>query len=402
MKPEVSLFGDQRLSQSDALDLTIKSLNTYGPLYKHWAVAFSGGKDSTATVTTIAHLLDTGQVERPESLTVLYADTRMELPPLHNAAMAILERLRVKGFDTRVVLPEVDRRFYVYMFGKGVPPSHSGFRWCTGALKIDPMVNALRSLRDLRAEKFLMLTGVRLGESAARDNRIVLSCSKNGTECGQGYYQRDIPSAVADTLAPIVHWRICHVWDWLVQAETEHGWPTFAVAETYGMDHEGSSHEIGARTGCVGCPVAHADTALETVLKKPRWSYLEPLKRLRQVYAELSRPSNRLRRSANTYGPLVMQAREWGIEQILEIEQEVNRRARESGRPEISLINAEELSRIRGLIAAKTWPDGWTGEERRGTALDEVASESGELVAIEWMHGGGRQATLAIELLEEV
>ena len=43
-----------------------------------------------------------------------------------------------------------------------------------------------------------MLTGVRIGESAARDQRIALSCTKDGGECGQGWFQQTSSQAVAD------------------------------------------------------------------------------------------------------------------------------------------------------------------------------------------------------------
>ncbi|TEB41488.1 FAD synthetase, partial [Flavobacterium circumlabens] len=54
----------------------------------------------------------------------------------------------------------------------------------------------------------LMLTGVRLGESAVRDQRINTSCSKDGAECGQGWYQSGLQNDLCSTLAPILHWRV--------------------------------------------------------------------------------------------------------------------------------------------------------------------------------------------------
>jgi DNA sulfur modification protein DndC len=102
----LSLFDSDRLSLDRSIELTVESLRAYGALYRHWAIAFSGGKDSAATVTLVADLLEQGAVPRPDSITVLYADTRQELPPLHNAALALLGNLRSRGFDTRIVLPE--------------------------------------------------------------------------------------------------------------------------------------------------------------------------------------------------------------------------------------------------------------------------------------------------------
>jgi DNA sulfur modification protein DndC len=84
---------------------------------------------------------------KPDSLTVLYADTRQELPPLHNAAMALLDNLRERDFDTRVVLPQMDHRYFVYMLGRGVPPPSNTFRWRTPKLKVMSMERELDALR---------------------------------------------------------------------------------------------------------------------------------------------------------------------------------------------------------------------------------------------------------------
>lgn len=83
MRNQISLFDDQRLTLEDSIDLTRQSMLGYGVEYRHWAIAYSGGKDSTAVVTVLCYLIDTQQIPTPETLTVLYADTRQELPPLH-------------------------------------------------------------------------------------------------------------------------------------------------------------------------------------------------------------------------------------------------------------------------------------------------------------------------------
>ena len=374
----LSFFEADRLTLQDALELTAQSLSVYAENYRHWAIAFSGGKDSSASVTLIAHLIETGRVPQPASLTVLYADTRMELPPLQISAMGVLGALEQRGIQTQVVLPALDDRFFVYMFGRGVPPPKNRFRWCTPQLKVDPMLNALQSLRDAAGEKILMLTGVRLGESAARDQRIALTCGKDGAECGQGWFQETTPTAIADTLAPILHWRVCHVWDWLTFDAPALGFPTTAVAEAYGGDE---AEERNARTGCVGCNLASKDVALDNVLRIPHWQYLAPFKRLKPLYAELQLFRNRLQKQAerkrdgslsanpDRKGPLTLKARRYGLDIILGIQDEINAAARRQGRPEVSLINNEELARIEQLMVANTWPNGWSGDELHGDVL---------------------------------
>jgi len=361
-----SLFDGDRMRLVDALELTAQSLNAYGALYDHWAIAFSGGKDSSATVAAVVYLIRSGRVTAPKTLTVLMSDTRMELPPLFATAMTILAELRALGIRTQVVMPTLEDRFFVYMLGRGVPPPSNTFRWCTAQLKIEPMLAALKALRDEHGKKFLMLTGVRVGESAARDGRIAMSCGRNNSECGQGWYQEATPEAVADTLAPLLHWRLCHVWDWLTglaPAGFEHGLSTKLIAAVYGQDEDLETH---ARTGCVGCNLASRDLALEQIIRRPQWAGYAPLLELRGLYAELKKPHNRIRKDGTEtrkdgalvanpcrMGPLTFEARLWALDQVKRIQWIAG----------VDLINAEEEAKIRELIEAKTWPRGWDGTE---------------------------------------
>jgi DNA sulfur modification protein DndC len=379
MKQQASYFDDHRMTLMDSLELTAQNMHAYAGAYRHWAIAYSGGKDSTATVTAILYLLAQGRIPAPDSLTVLYADTRQELPPLHLGALRMLEAVRQRGVAAHVVLPKIDDRYWVYVLGRGVPPPNNNtLRWCTPQLKVEPMAHALRALRDQHGEKFLMLTGVRIGESAARDQRIALSCSKNGGECGQGWFQQTLPDAVADTLAPLLHWRVCHVWDWLMLHQADHGLPTALVAEVYGGDE---AEELNARTGCIGCPLATRDLALDYILSLPQWNYLAPLKRIRELNATLRLFANRkqkdgernqdgrLSSNPNRKGPLTLTARATGRATLLGIQAEINARADAYGRPRIDLLNAEEEARIRELIALRTYPRRWSDADPDATEL---------------------------------
>lgn len=387
MKSQASLFDAQRRTLKDSIALTAQSLQVFGASHRHWAIAYSGGKDSSATVTVVVHLIESGDVPRPETLTVLYADTRQEIPPLHFSAMKMLDRLSQRGIKTQVVLPELNDRYFVYMFGRGIPPPNNRtLRWCTPQIKVKPMIKALKALRDEHGEKFLMLTGVRVGESATRDQRIALSCGRNGAECGQGWFQESTPDSVADTLAPLLHWRVCHVWDWLMFEAPAFGFPTNPVAETYGGEE---AQEMNARTGCIGCPLAEKDTALDYVISLPQWAYLAPLKHLHTLYRELRQFKFRLQKfgernndgllssNPNRKGPLTMNARRYGLSTVLSVQDKVNAVAHAQGRPEINLINAEELERINELIAANTWPQRWTGKEFLGDVLIPLIHQSG-------------------------
>jgi DNA sulfur modification protein DndC len=376
---QISLFEDQRLDLESSIELSLASLSAYGERYRHWAIAYSGGKDSSATVAFVAWAIKSGKVAAPESLSILYADTRQELPPLQQTAVKLLNVLRNDGYNAEVVLPPLDKRFYVYMLGRGVPPPKNRFRWCTVALKVDPMMAALSNLREQAGEKLLMLTGVRIGESAARDQRIAVSCSKDSGECGQGWFQVSTPKSVADTLAPLLHWRLCHIYDWLYFEQSRHGYNVDKIAVVYGEDD--------ARTGCIGCNLVNKDTALIRLVKTPEWAHLSPLLELKPLFRELIKAKWRIRKSepevrkdgkysqnVQRLGPLTMEARAYGLERVLDIQ----------GRASVDLINTEEEARIRELWATNTWPHGWQGDEIAGNiAIDSLRLTSRGEIAVQ-------------------
>jgi DNA sulfur modification protein DndC len=318
-------------------------------------------------VTFLAWALRTGQVARPMSLKVLYADTRQELPPLQATAVKLLQRLEREGIETQMVLPEMDDRFYVYMLGYGVPPPSNRFRWCTPKLKVEPMMRALQARYESAGERLLSITGVRLGESAARDQRIAVSCSKDSGECGQGWFHVASGEAIADTLAPLVHWRLCHVYDWLYFEQPRHGYDeVIGIADVYG--------DGDVRTGCIGCPLASRDNALEALVKRPEWGYLSPLLELKPMFREMKKARNRKRKAepealkgggyaknGQRMGPLTMAARGEFFEQVLEIQGRCN--AGRGNQPVIDLINEAEQGRIREMWAGDMWPRKWSADD---------------------------------------
>ena len=397
-----------RLQMDQSIDMTIASLEAYGERYRDWSIAYSGGKDSTSLVTIVVWLILSGKVRAPRTLRVLYADTRQELLPLAITAERVREKilehaeaLAAMGcrLTFEVVMALLDKRFLVYMLGRGVPPPNNNtLRWCTEQIKIQPMKRALERVAvDLGfgemvagkrgalayqgngSGKLLVLTGVRQGESAIRDGRIAMSCGRNGAECGQGWYQETLPGAVCDTLAPLLHWRVCHVWAWLWTWAPEDAfgdWPTKLLAEAYGGRDGDDAAESQARTGCNGCPLAEKDTALDGLVAMPQWAYLAPLKRLRPLYRRLREPVMRLRMpggekrkdgklspNQNRMGPLKLDARLVALEEVLAIQAEVNVNARAHDRPLLDILNAEEEARVRELVAAGTWPNKWSGSE---------------------------------------
>ncbi len=124
-----SLFGDQRLQMTESIDLTIASPRHYGPDHRHWAVAWSGGKDSTALVTLVVYLIESGKVPRPETFTVLYADTRLELLPLWLSAKVVHEPAAMKRLEQIVhpMLGASRQKFFQDAEASGAPAVFGGF-----------------------------------------------------------------------------------------------------------------------------------------------------------------------------------------------------------------------------------------------------------------------------------
>lgn len=370
-----------RINMRDSIQMTADTLNAYRQRFGKWSIAWSGGKDSTATVTLIVYLIENGMVKAPDRLRILYADTRMELPPLAIAALGIIDDLRSRGIEVEVVCAPVEKRLLPYILGRGIPPPNNNtLRYCTRQLKVDPMREATEQL----GADWLTITGVRIGESVMRDARIALSCSKDGSECGQGHFFQELNN----TLAPIIHWRVCHVWEWLKHwaPQPQFGdWNTSLLADAYGGDE---AEEINARTGCICCPLASKDTALEAIIKMPRWAYMAPLSQLRDVYNEMRAPIHRLRQfgerkkngqySKNTMrmGPLSMAARKFFFNKILDIQIQINFSAEQFGGLAIELLNHEEIAFIRMCWSTDVWPKGWTGHEMSAALLhDEIRSD---------------------------
>lgn len=375
----------------ECVERTLMNMLAHATAYDHWIFAFSGGKDSTTAATVIVTLVEMGLLPRPKSMTVMYADTRMELPPLQASARAIMARLRLMGVECVEVTAPIDDRFFVYMLGRGVPPPSNTFRWCTPQIKVEPMTAAIRERMATLDGRALTITGVRRGESAARDQRISLSCSRNGAECGQGWLQTDLPGELTDTFAPIDHWSLCMVWDWLTVFApwAQFGaWPTGLLAEGYGGEED-------MRTGCVECSLIEHDGALGAVMRLQGWDHLQPLTGLKALYRELRKPQYRKRQPGFQYrkdgslqsnqqrmGPLTFEARLWALDRVLAIQTEVNGAADRLGREGMVLIDAEEEARIRELVSARTWPNGWSGDEPNADVWLDTVNNDGSVQPI--------------------
>ncbi|WP_211230119.1 phosphoadenosine phosphosulfate reductase family protein, partial [Desulfovirgula thermocuniculi] len=325
--------------------------------YTHWVVTFSGGKDST-TVLILALEVALSGTTRPDRIDVVYADTGVEIPAIREYALSFLDYLknfpRIKKLPIHyhVVTPCVEESFWVCLLGKGYPPPHQRFRWCTRRLKIEPVENALRSVSHPR--KTAVLTGVRVGESANRNIGLYRSCRRGG-ECGQGAWLNYSSRLGATYLAPIFSWSECSVWDFLQLYAPLLGYPTGNLEESVYNGRE-------TRFGCWVCTVVRQDRAMEKITTLPRWNYLKPLLEFRQKLKDLgARPDLRVLRPDGKPGRLKLSLRKQLLSELLEIQEKLG----------LELLSQQELQAIQ-----KCWKRGFGDVYRTRTTHQARAGKT--------------------------
>ncbi len=286
--------------------------------FDHWISTFSGGKDSTTSVIMTLE----AALERPDKvrrIDVAYADTLIEIPSIHESAMAFLDSLRKSckleslPLFIHVATPAIEDRFWVRLLGKGYPPPHQRFRWCTKRLKIKPVEDALKQY--IQPNKSAIITGVRFGESKSRDQRLLQSCSRGG-ECGQGIWFQYSSRLQAGYLAPLIDWPECDVWDFLNFIGPDWGYNTQGLERIY------SGHDT--RFGCWMCTVVKQDKAMAKTVSLPEWSHLAPLGKFRNHVWEATRDirSRELHKDGSP-GRLTLAMRQNLLKQLLEAQSTV-------------------------------------------------------------------------------
>lgn len=315
----------------------------------HWIITFSGGKDSTATVILVLETALNAQLPL-KRVDVIYTDTLVEIPVIKRYALEFLEfltkfeRLQSLPLHFHVACPALSERFWVCLLGKGYPPPHQRFRWCTRRLKIEPVEARLRSV--IHPNRTAIITGVRFGESSARDRRLYESCRRGG-ECGQGVWSQYSSRLQAVYLAPIASWKACDVWDFLNLYAPLLGYPTGRLESEVYNGRE-------TRFGCWMCTVVRQDKAMEKIMSRPEWAYLRPLLDFREWVLRLtSFPESRYLRPDGKLGKLSLETRRQLLTKLLWLQENLG----------IDLISKEEVELIQ-----KLWLDpkyGKYGEVKR-------------------------------------
>lgn len=249
----------------------------------------------------------------------------------------------------------------------------------------DQVDTALASLRTYGAEydDWVITYSVRKGESSARDGRITASCSTNDGECGQGWYQQS-----KNALAPLLTWRICHIWRFLYSDDNILPVST-DIQAVYTVD---DFQDI--RTGCIGCGLLPVDNALKYLVKKTEWAWLEPYMQISAITDWLRMPAQRLRKvkaskkADGTYrnrtnapiGALTMDARKEGLSKFLAMQDEVRELSPDGKGHDI--ITGDMVKVIKSMWEDDVYPGDWTGNEPAGDEpFEPIIVINGKIVA---------------------
>jgi DNA sulfur modification protein DndC len=303
-------------------------------------VAYSGGKDSTFLLHHVLVLLNQ---MRSNPLTIVYADTLVENPLVHQHALEFLEKVKeyceAVGIDASILItqPEVNNTFWVNVVGRGYPVPSPWFRWCQKKLKIKPVKKILEGFSE-----GIMLVAVRTQESRARQKS--LKRRLNGMELEKNHLR---------VFAPIFDFTEEDIWEFLSQSLSPWGEDYSKVINLYKTargecplipEKSKFQNGCGMRFGCWVCTVVKEDKTLKNQAQDN-----EVLKRLyefRNWMAEFSLdPQNRLpfRRNGkpakNSKGVLSFRAREEILKKLQELEKLTG----------MQILSPEEMEEIKRI-----------------------------------------------------
>jgi DNA sulfur modification protein DndC len=296
-----------------------------------WVIAYSGGKDSTMTLQLA---LETIAEEPKKEIHILYADTKVEPPPVIDNAMRLLNKIdtwaKNKGLPViiKILHPKIEDSFFVLVLGKGYLPPTRWFRWCTERLKVKPIKKYIKSIIKEHGGCVVLL-GMRLRESTSRDRGL----KKRG-------YSKWMPFEGlkgAEIYAPILELTIEDVWTYLLNNNPPWGMDNHFLRSLYtGGDSSCSLFCGGIRFGCWVCTVVKKDKCTEGLSKLPEWEWLSMLTEYRdKLLIVRSDPKSRILKRVNGkeyLGPLSLKTRKTLYKELKELEKKMG----------YSIISAEE------------------------------------------------------------
>ncbi len=355
----------------------------------HWAVAWSGGKDSTCVLKMITEIvMDLPKEQRTRHIYVVMSDTIVENPELDIYMLDQMDLFNKWAkeadapFSAHMVFRPIEKGYFMLLLGKGYPLPSNSMRWCTDKLKIKPQEKFLEEL----APSFI-LSGVRRSESRQRG----LSIQKRSiSEKIAEYANGKLAAIGAKIFMPIVDFDVEDIWRNLRQptlwSSTEDIRRIYkeATGECGFVNPVGIEEKkvevCGARFGCWTCSVIVKDRSTDQMAKTHDW--MMPLTAWRtlqmRVYGRFTpaRPEGQPRKIRSLVikkykainfaimritkagygrngaefklgaGTLTMEVREMLLDELLKTQKEVNRLRAIEQLPAIDLIKKDELDAI--------------------------------------------------------
>lgn len=305
-----------------------------------WVIAFSGGKDSTATLQLIfSALSDLSPEKLTKEIHVLSNDTLVENPKVVDFLDRQLERILNTGrtrlflrdpqlFHVKKTTPKLDDTFWLNLIGKGYPAPNRWFRWCTERMKINPTNEYILDTVSKHGRAIIVL-GTRKDESSNRAN----SMSQYEVS-GVRLRKHSLPNAYV--FAPIADITNEEVWRYLVDYPNpwesnnrelvELYYSAFDILDCPLVIDKTTPSCGNSRFGCWVCTVVEKDKSMMgMIFNGEKW--MQPLLEFRDwLKSARDNPSKRMdkrRNGQDGIGPFTMEVRKEILEKIFQIEMEV-------------------------------------------------------------------------------
>lgn len=333
-----------------------------------WIIGFSGGKDSTVTLTLVwLSLLKIKNEFSEKHLTrdvwVVCNDTLVENPIITNYVNDILRKIENAAIKhslpikIKKTIPRLEDSFWVNLIGKGYPAPNNAFRWCTERLKIKPtsrFVDEIVNSEDNDHKEAIILVGTRKSESASRA-RSVKKHEIRGKRLTKHPLQKNV-----FVYSPIKELHLEEVWyiintfqsPWRAEKNQLFNIYSDASADDYECPTMVSNKEHKScgqsRFGCWTCTVVKKDKSISAQIENGE-EWLIPLRDVRDwIQEQRNIPENResFRRNGlpafNDMGVVKLKHRSEILEKVLDAQKNIN----DMG-IEIELITNQELIAIQ-------------------------------------------------------
>lgn len=372
---------------------------------RDWAIAWSGGKDSTCVMAMTMKMLEgLTKEQRKRNIHAVMSDTVVENPNLeqymHSQVKQLTKYIEAKEFPVTVSLVKRNptNSYFYLILGRGyfLPQNNGSGRWCTDRLKIKPQNNRLAEVNPS-----YILIGTRLSESTKRRASIEKWTGMNDLSYKIGDHASLTNSK---TFMPILDFTIEDVWSYLSKERLP--WGSSHAVRTLYREATGEcgftnpkatekkaakSESCGARFGCWTCPVILNDRSTEVMSETHAW--MKPLSEWRMLqlkvfgdyvpvkpkgqkrkersevlrqWREINKEIKKVSKSGHKrngkpmvdkttgeirvdQGTITVEAREYLFEELIKTENEVNKIRDTMGLFPLKLISDDEIRMIKEM-----------------------------------------------------